>query len=324
MAESTRNSAYPNFADDYNKAAREFKDLRKLYTRKAFDGREFVLVERITQHLENRASDTNYGSNRFEQLLISGHHRYDPQLPKVLVEDLKSHLAVFYILIDLGCPEYLFLFREQGLSDEKLPVDLGQLKTKIKNAEVPNFDKFLEDFFQRQFVWCPMTFNFDMGKYHNNQTVPLYNKKRLNVHRDGFQPLGSHSKLWHVEIPADFVSHMLQSKMKDAKFRKTLGTGESQTHEEVSESVYRPAWTLIRCPQCYHFTLKEFEKSKKKFFDQEKTMTRALKKADGILQYLGWYQCVNPDGQEFFNIILESGQSDFYTTIRQYSPPDIP
>lgn len=50
-----------------------------------------------------------------------------------------------------------------------------------------------------------------------------------------------------------------------------------------------------------------------------------LKDVDGIVQYIGWYQCHEPDGNgqciEYYNIVLERAEFDLYTAIRVLSPP---
>jgi hypothetical protein len=73
--------------------------------------------------------------------------------------------------------------------------------------------------------------------------------------------------------------------------------------------------------------LKQFSATNFAEFDREKAATKALKDEDGIVRCFGWYQTsVSPDdsSDQFFNLVLELGEMDFYRAIMNRSPPTLP
>lgn len=57
-------------------------------------------------------------------------------------------------------------------------------------------------------------------------------------------------------------------------------------------------------------------------------MFEHLRDKDGMVQYIGWYQGHETDEEgkrrEYYNIVLELGDSDLYTAIRKLEPPVSP
>lgn len=216
MAHSTHQSP----SAEYDQALAEFQDLRQRYTRKTFDGTEFILVNQITHHLQETKAG-NY-SNNLSRLLSSAHHVRDSSPPTVRSSEPNFCHAIFYILIALGNPEYLDLFLDQGLSDSHLPISLADLKGKVKCNDT-KFDEFLQSFYREQYFWCPMIFTLNMGQCHYDRVIPLYDKVPLDIRRDDHQSHSGDSKLWSVEVPEDLVSGDMQSKMEDARVIRSDG-----------------------------------------------------------------------------------------------------
>lgn len=76
--------------------------------------------------------------------------------------------------------------------------------------------------------------------------------------------------------------------------------------------------------QTYRFALKQFKVHKEINFTNEREMFANLRETEGMIRYIGWYSNYEPgaDGvQQYFNIILELADSDFYDTILEESPP---
>lgn len=80
--------------------------------------------------------------------------------------------------------------------------------------------------------------------------------------------------------------------------------------------------------QYYKFALKQFPKSKKDVFENEKRVSGAVRGEDGIVQYICWFQSLErqPDDTyvECYNLVLEHGEHDLNTMIYRRAPPVSP
>ncbi|KAF7531296.1 hypothetical protein G7054_g8990 [Neopestalotiopsis clavispora] len=315
MADSTHH----DFRAEYDQAVTEFLDLRQRYTRTSLYNQEFVLVNQITQHLQRSKSDRF--STDLRRLLFLAQQAYKGGPPDLTSGELETCQTIFYILIELGTPDWLSRFHYHGIRDSHLPIDIADLETKFKHngAETggaAEHDKFLQNFCDLQYAWCPMLFRLNMGgDSHRDRVIPLYEKEQIIVRRDGATLQHSHSSLWKVVVPADCISPELQSKMEGTTCYRRVNNGHAipRDDEDYME-------------ECYRFVVKEFQTSgdsasEEERFKTEMSMTKQLKDSDGILQYFGWYQCPGFDGCQSFNLLLELGECDFYTYIRTYYPP---
>jgi hypothetical protein len=82
--------------------------------------------------------------------------------------------------------------------------------------------------------------------------------------------------------------------------------------------------------------LKEFPNDKFSAFDKERSAFKALRKLDGVIQYIGSYQCSNSRApvaaiphetsmdMTVHSILLELGNCDFNVAMAGEAPPNLP
>lgn len=233
---SQRHSSQTYFAAEYDTALNRFRALRDEYGRKTSCGREFVIVSEVTRRLRKRSEAYNHGSSDhycsdLEHLRITAHHAHFSYPPDLHPEDLDKYLSVFYILIELGCPQHIRLFLDRGLDDQHLPIALEDLKSKISLPPTSDEDNFHESFFREQYRWSPMVFDLNMGgnDSKHDPVIPLYRKEKIEPRRGGSAP-GHISTLWKVEVPEELVTERLRDKIANAQIQRQVeGTDEIAT-----------------------------------------------------------------------------------------------
>ncbi|KAI0024210.1 hypothetical protein F4780DRAFT_776037 [Xylariomycetidae sp. FL0641] len=307
-----------DFAAEFKVARQEFLALRARFTRSTYAGHEFVLVGEVTAALGKR-SDTcaDRYSNDLERLANTGHHTHYLHQPELSMAELQNYLSVFYTLVEMDCPHYICLFRERGLDDHSLPLDLDTFQRTIRAGEVADYGNFFLNFHARQRAWSPVTFDLHMGTSYNQRIVPLCRKTKIEPYRDGYIPEEKDSTLWKVEIPEELMTTRLKDKLTFAMVQRELDTaGAAQAGQAKVTGKY------------YQCVLKQFSPSRKALFTKENIVASGLKSSDGIVLYIGWFQStevgLNGSTSETFNIVYEPGEMDFYTVIRKRAPPASP
>ncbi|KAK7444685.1 hypothetical protein Landi51_08497 [Colletotrichum acutatum] len=295
-----------NYHSEYRTALEEFRVIREDERRLSKCGGEFIIVGNVTRRLEESSPSCH---SRFKNDLdrlcqLHSLRRNSMQPPTMRLEDLKGYHCVFYILIDIGAPSQIDLFRENGLSDNKLPIDMTTLKDKIRER---HNDDFLGKFYKAQLAWCPVQFELGMREKYWDRIMPILEKTEIKPHRDGRGPRKNTASLYSIEVPEEMVGMKLQKKMASARFKR--------------QGDRSPGFR-------YRFALKQFEFDKIDHFHNEARMFDHLRDKDGMIQYIGWYQSLETDNEgaqrEYHYIILELGDSDLYTAIRTLEPPVSP
>ncbi|KXH27073.1 hypothetical protein CSAL01_09084 [Colletotrichum salicis] len=295
-----------DYSAEFNTAFNEFKAIRAEESRVSKCGGEFIIVENVTRRLENRSQTCHRRfKNDLDRLCQTHWLRHNSmQPPTMQLEALKGYRCIFYILIEIGAPSKIDVFRENGLSDNKLPIDMATLKTKIRARD---FETYFDIFFKAQLAWCPVQFELGMREKYFDRIMPVLEKTEIKPHRDGRGPRKNTASLYSIEVPEEMVGPTLQRKMASARFKRQGDPSQG----------YR-----------YRFALKQFEFEKYSHFRNEANMFEHLRDKDGMVQYLGWYQGLETDGEgkrrEYHNIVLELGDSDLYTAIRKLEPPVSP
>ncbi|KAI8226932.1 hypothetical protein K4K54_003323 [Colletotrichum sp. SAR 10_86] len=167
-------------------------------------------------------------------------------------------------------------------------------------------------FYERQFAWCPIRFEMEMGRLYDYKEIsPFTRKEPIKPYRDGKGPLINTATLYDIEIPEELVEAKLQKQMPSARISRQETLSDEGTGSNAG-------WK-------YRFALKQFKPDKQDHFTNEMEMFRNLKNQDGMIQYVGWFRNFEPDGhggqQMYYNIVLELAEFDFYTAIRMESPP---
>ncbi|OHE90942.1 hypothetical protein CORC01_13751 [Colletotrichum orchidophilum] len=296
-----------DYSAEFDTAVNEFKTIRAEETRISKCGGEFVIVGNVTRRLKTRSPSCH---NRFQDdldRLCQTHwlRQNFMQPPTMQLEALEGYLCVFYILLDIGAPSQIDVFRENGLSDNKLPFDKTILNS--DRIRVWSFEKFSDAFFEVQLAWCPVQFELGMRENYFNRIIPVLEKTEIKPHRDGGGPRKNNASLYSIEVPEEMVGLELQRKMASARFKRQGDPSQG----------FR-----------YRFALKQFEFERPRNFRNEANMSEYLRDKDGMVQYIGWYQGLETDGEgtqhEYYNLVLELGDSDLYTVFRTSEPPVSP
>ncbi|CAJ2504353.1 Uu.00g117470.m01.CDS01 [Anthostomella pinea] len=344
---TTRRSASPvrslrtqdsaTFDEQHEIALAEFKEHRKTYTRKIAHEpvvrgpvpreptpreRKFVLVDALTAKLRNKSPTCGFKyEHDLERLYMTASFKQSLEPPSVngnILED--KLLRIFYILLELGYPQLTELFHNQGLDDTHLPLDERTLSSRINSRvledELGMHDvDFYRSFCDLQRDWCPMVFELEMGRASTDQIVPLYMKEPIQPHRDDRPPPESNARLWKVDVPEELIG---------PKLRKTLIDSLWREQDVKTGLVDSDGKELTQMCRCYRFALKQFRSDRKSAFDRERKIFYALGPQKGLIQYIGWYDEKDQDGQQLYNIVLECGDFDLYTAFRNQAPPVSP
>ncbi|KAK8046124.1 Protein kinase-like (PK-like) [Apiospora saccharicola] len=301
------NPQYPDYARQYDAAYQKFRTLRDLCTRKTHDGlREFALVDSLTRRLQAKPEDQN--KSYLQCLLVHSTLSCGVKPPGLLLEELEhKYIRIFYILVDLGCPQLIPLFSAKGLNDNRLPMNLASIQEIEIGDDYSTRDDFHRLFLEKQYFWCPMIFDSDEGQYRGNQIIPICFREKIDTQRGRNVLSHSGAILWKIAVPEECVAPRVREKIEDAKVERHIGIGDN-----YDEACY------------YQLALKQFSMSNKDKFWKERDTANSLKKVYGVVQYFTWYQEGEGDegpSQPFLNLVLELGEMDLYKTIRTRAPP---
>jgi hypothetical protein len=228
--------AFSGYAREYDIAKLEFRALRDHYTRKTWDDREFILVGEVTKRLRQRSDSCQAGlENDLQRLLVTSHHSYNLPPPGLSLDELNKYLAVFYILIELECPQMIDLFSKQGLKDKQLPVNRAELLEKIKDDDVRSVPGFHARFLAQQYRWCPVTFDIGMGMHFNGRIIPICRREEIKPHKEDHFSSYRRSTLWKIDVPEALVSLALQKKVLVPQIgrRETDGNASEESKIKV-------------------------------------------------------------------------------------------
>lgn len=211
------------FAHDFRTALEEFREIRRKHTRKSVHGQEFVLVDSVTKDLQRRSPSCSVDYlDDLDRLGKTAYLRHDPRPPKVRTQEYRRLLPIFYTLLDIEAPSLIDQFRAHK-DLEKLPIALSALKRNIAPFDIPDFHA---KFYERQFAWCPIRFEMEMGRsYEDDEISPFTRKQPIKPYRDGRGPLINTATLYAIEIPEELVEAKLQKQMASARISRMAGTG---------------------------------------------------------------------------------------------------
>ncbi|KAF4900348.1 Serine/threonine-protein kinase mph1 [Colletotrichum fructicola] len=296
------------FERQYDAAYHEFEALRKKNTRISACGQEFVLADNVTKALMKQSPARSDGYDHdLHRLGHTAYHRENSAPPQMMKHEYQEYLLVFYTLLDIGAPSLVHQFRDSGRNSDFLPIDMVDLK---RNIDPPSdFENFHQKFYDRQFAWCPIKLELGMCRKFHRSISPFSRKAKMEPYRDDAGARHNNANLYTIEVLEELVGPNLRTKMSSARF-ESFDSGIDGNHSK--------SWG-------YRFALKQFEYHKYDQFSNETRMLKNLNNQDGMIQYIGWFQSYEPDGEggfhEYYNILLELAEFDFYTAIREQSPP---
>ncbi|UQC73822.1 uncharacterized protein CLUP02_00469 [Colletotrichum lupini] len=296
-----------DFKLQYQIALSEFVEIRREETRTSACKQKFVLVDNVTKRLKSRSAtcSTQYDNN-LDRLQRTAYLQYELEPPQMRAQHYEEdeYLAIFYTLLDIQAPSLINLFRDNGLN--KLPIELTYLKKCIKPPPKPRFHDFHERFYKTQFDWCPIRFDMGMRQVYRDAVSPLSRKEKITPYREGKGPKENNATLYAIDVPEELVGRQLREKMASAKIERQ---GEGRNGKGLT----------------YRFALKQFRPHKHEHFLNEIKMFSNLEHEEGMIQYIGWFGSfeLGDDGakQEYFNIVLELADFDFYEAMMRLSPP---
>ena len=237
---------------EYRSALDYFCQLRDELRRSTHDRKHFVLVPELTRRLRQRSvacrDDFRDDLARLRHAAVVYYFPSSPEIGAIISGDaLEGYLAIFYALLDLGRPELMYFFRDNNLNDERMPISKEDLETCVRRRSADDLSAFCDEFYTKQFEWCPVMFDQNMAGLHNEQIVPIYRRNRIQPKRDGVpaqHSLGNTARLWAVEVPAEMISQSLKDMLPSAQlgereFKKQ--TPENPVHNQGLVSMMRPS-----------------------------------------------------------------------------------
>lgn len=292
-----------------------FRRARDENTRKDFLDREFVLVPAV--------SDAVVGP-LFHRLLEAAYARNNRAIPRNKPNEIYSCLPIFYTLLDLERGHLVHRFTESDA--HKLPIEFPKLQQLFPDQEIPGFAR---EFYERQWRWCPMEFDYHMGIRlpDPERIIPITNRRKIEPARDSIPKPDRKATLWVVEVPSELVGAHLKEKLQDKDEgpfdRCADGEGDGRSSS---------------APESWRMVVKQFSKSRKEEFIREQDLFNTLGEKPGIVQYLGWYESHQPilDGSQSrsqsansteaedevcYNLVLELGDQDLYSAFQKENPP---
>jgi len=235
---------------EYDKAKGEFLPVIARFTRKAACGRSFILVGELRSYL-----DSEEGQELFVRLWKSSFFRTTGGMVDLEEPELKSCLVIFFILLQLDCPELTPEFRHHHIFDSNLPLDAetltGKLKGTVKNflsrtgpdSRAPkNWNLFVERFLEEQYPWCPVKFELGFDRRGvGKQILPFYRKEPRAAGHGG-QRISSHdASIWIIDIPEDRIGESIRNEYPDCKVE--IDT-KSHFHEDIQKCKTETVRTL--------------------------------------------------------------------------------
>ncbi|KAJ4385511.1 hypothetical protein N0V93_009939 [Gnomoniopsis smithogilvyi] len=296
----------------YETALREFRDLRQTCTLKNFNDQPFVLVDALKKVLHQN-SNTQPGDNYrhdLHRLFATSHFRRSTDPPFGL-DELSKYYRILFILLELECSHLIEAFHQRNLCDIDLPLNRSRLENEI-GPLLRKFgcdpEQFYTRFDKEQFDWCPLLIEQGMHDVYRNQVVPFLSQTEIRP-----RPTGNGSRLtqynatlFTIEIPEELIGPKLTKQLDPNLFwEKTHGQDDKPMHRSI---------------RYYKFALKQFPRHLEEAFRKENQAFIGFGVQEGMIQYVG--NC--EDTHSTFSIILELGDCDLYTAIRNELPPVSP
>ncbi|KAL8687353.1 MAG: hypothetical protein Q9224_005177, partial [Gallowayella concinna] len=306
-----------NRFSDHDSCMRELKAKVGACTMTAVCGRSYVLVEELTQWLRSKAHPGK-STTQLGRLVIAAYRDYNgiaPSSTDKLMEQDSYCLVIFSILLLLGRGNLIHVFQKHNILDTHLPIPLQQLQSKFETARISDAKQLAADFDEKQWPFCPAKFDFHYSQeYNEHKILPICKKEKINEK-------GGTAQLWQIEVKEEFVGHHLKQAVSFSRYN-------------CSPSSTEPDWR-------YQFALKSFEDGSMSLYENEKTAFDALRKNNGMVQYLADYTHAerrNADSEapprmfgnqeeyvirHTFNLLLEFGEFDLDEYFAQISPPSL-
>ena len=199
-------------ATNHTEIHREFQRKLEECPHTAACGRPFVPVGRLQDWFR---SSCRPGVTHIDQYEIAAYRIWRtpnlPTSPDTFEEGPECCLLVFCILLMINRGELIHHFKEESKVDQRLPFSLEEVSVVLNNAGVSNADSLYRDFDDKQHRFCSPKFYYRGNKHWNEDVViPICSKMPINE--------GETAKLWHIDVPEEFVNGTLKQKSKSSRF----------------------------------------------------------------------------------------------------------
>lgn len=135
-----------------------------------------------------------------------------PQADELLYEETKC-IGTFCILVEMRQGRLISHFQRADIFDTNLPMDLGTLEVKVRealeNAQFTNFElvqHLTHEFNEKQWKYFPATLSTVGRRWPAPRIVPFVDRQLITA-KGGF------STVWQVAIPAKFVADDLKARV---------------------------------------------------------------------------------------------------------------
>jgi hypothetical protein len=214
----------------FNRALADFAAKAHELSKKAVDGRSYVLVEELMQWMRGMSLsklDNKFVTNTdlLAHAAYFGRHDFPPIVSSHISDaGPDCCVVVFGILLDLELGHLINLFSKKGIVDSQLPQDLSSLKRKL--ASLQPGERVAERFNERQWKFCPATFSLNMEKeYFEDRIIPICRQAHLSS--------GGTARVSQIVVQSEFV---------DKKLRNLLAGDEHASYIDRDHGpVSRPA-----------------------------------------------------------------------------------
>jgi len=199
-----------------------FKKAVHRYTRRNYLNQEFVLIEQLDQWMQKRGNEQS--SNSWLVILLTDSYEYHrgidnyPSLTRIC-HDIKLSssrpiLRLFCILLDIGAG-HLIEPLSYFLCDDDLPLAHESLSSDLASRGIlsapENAHELARQFVSRQYAFCCRSLiKHEVTKFNANAIIPITRMEPVN-------DKGQLASVYHIEIPADYVSPSIQELVTDHK-----------------------------------------------------------------------------------------------------------
>lgn len=201
-----------NYDDD---VVFDFNKKREELTQTASCGRNYVLVEQLSAWLKNKRQDDKIES-RAELLLKEAYRDRKEWGYPILAESVcngdRRCLLVFSILLACGSGKFIHQFRSHDIIDRHLPMDLAQLRKKIRAMNLSDQPGLADRFDSLQWQFFPVKLEFDdQNVYPEKRILPICKKEKINEK-------GGTAQLYQIAVQEEFVGPNLRSAVASSRY----------------------------------------------------------------------------------------------------------
>ena len=198
---------------DHRKTLDEFHDKLKDCTQLAVCGRPFVRVAKLQDWLRSNAT---LQTKHITRQVIAAYRNHAGPLP-VPDDDFDAGdrccLLIFCILHMNGHGDLTHLFSEENKNDRSLPMPFDEAKSVFQTVPHNDAAKLATEFIRDQYRFYPARFAFRQNKtkWSRETVIPICDKKPISEK-------GGTAKLWHIEIPEEFIEENLRKVSQRSRF----------------------------------------------------------------------------------------------------------